>query len=319
MNRLSYEEFLAHGDEFDRAVSRTPEIARFCSSALWQKAAHDTMQQPEEGDEYFIFEEEGNWIVFAERGGRRIFYPLEAAWMFGSPLIGDPLDCLDLLRRATTECLDSPFGFCFGGIRKGGILHRAIMARREECLQFEEFPATDCVGIDLSGGYDEWLARRSKKFRKSIRQLRLPEGVSIEDVSRESPGELFSRIEAVQRETYKWAEGIDIFQVETYRKFYRILLEELHDREDLRILFARREDSDLAYIFGGVQNTTYRGFQMSYIEEAKPLGIGNALQLRNLQLRADEGILHYDLGMHSPYKERWADRWDEYVGAFLVW
>lgn len=319
MRRLTFDEFVAERAGFDGAVRKTPDIATFCSCALWQLAAHATMQRPGPEDEYFIFEDEGNWAVFAERGGRRIFYPLEAAWMFGSPLVGDPLHVLDLLRRASNEHLDSPFGFCFGGIRRGSTLHRAILSRREECLQFEEFDATDCMEIDLTEGVDGWLNRRSRRFRKAVRKRELPEDIRIVDAQETSAEEIFERIVNIQQETYKWREGTDIFQGESYRRFYRTLLDLLHPDGNHRVLFARRGDEDLAYIFGGISNGIYRGFQMSYVETVKELELGNILQVENLRRRAAEGIRRYDLGMYSDYKVRWADRHDEYCGVFMVW
>ena len=57
---------------------------------------------------------------------------------------------------------------------------------------------------------------------------------------------------------------------------------------------------------------------MSYVDSAKDRGIGNALQIENITRVAAEGVTRYDLGMHSPYKERWADTRDAYIGVFVV-
>jgi len=57
---------------------------------------------------------------------------------------------------------------------------------------------------------------------------------------------------------------------------------------------------------------------MSYREEVRSLGLGNRLQLENLRRCAAGGIVRYDLGMHSLYKDRWADRREENTGIFLV-
>ena len=86
----------------------------------------------------------------------------------------------------------------------------------------------------------------------------------------------------------------------------------------MRLLFAQRDGEDLAYIFGGVTGNTYRGLQMSYVEEARTLGLGNRLQLENLLRCSAEGITRYDLGMPSPYKERWADRQEVNTGIFVI-
>jgi len=223
-----------------------------------------------------------------------------------------------LLKSAASEFLSGRVGFCLGGIPKEATLHRSLRSRQSEFLRYEEFPATDCMMIDLSEGYEAWLARRSKKFRKSVRQLRVGDGVEIVDVSAGEPSSVFDRLLAIQEQTYKWEDGTDIFLADDCRSFYRRLLGDLHRSRDLRLLIAQEEGRDLAYIFGGVREKTYRGFQMGYIEAEKKSGLGNALQLANLRARAAEGIITYDLGMHAEYKERWADRREEFVGAFLV-
>ena len=69
---------------------------------------------------------------------------------------------------------------------------------------------------------------------------------------------------------------------------------------------------------GGVFEKIYRGFQMSYDEEYRSFALGNRLQLENISRMIAEGVVHYDLGMHSDYKERWADHREKYRGIFVV-
>lgn len=318
MRRLSLDEFLRERVDFDAAVAKSPGLARFCSSSLWQTAARDSLRTPRSNDEHFIVEDEGNWLLFAEREGNRVFYPFEAAWMFGCPLAGDPLESLALLKSAVAEYLSGRVGFCFGGIPKEGTLHHALRGRRNEFLRYEEFPATDCMTIELSDGYEAWLERRSKKFRKSIRQLKIDDEIEVVSAGNEDPDQLFDRILAIQEQTYKWEDGTDILLGNEYRPFYQSLLKGLQETNGLRLLFARKDGEDLAYIFGGIAGTTYRGFQMGYIESERKSGLGNRLQIENLRARVEEGVTTYDLGMHAEYKERWADRREEFIGAFMV-
>tara|TARA_R110002096_G_scaffold27831_2_gene84615 strand:- start:431 stop:1393 length:963 start_codon:yes stop_codon:yes gene_type:complete len=319
MRRLSYPEFLKRREEFDAAVAGTAEISKFCSSSAWQVAANGFLHESESESEpeFFIVEEEGNWVVLVEREQPGIWFPMESAWMFGSPLIGDLEACVSLLRCAVEE-LKGPVGFCIGGVRKEGELHGHLKELGRKALRYEEFPATDCMRIDLAEGYDAWLARRSKKFQKSVRQLGDNDGCEIVDASLESPDLVFRRILEVQRRTYKWRDGTDIFRNESYVRFYRYLIEQLSESGRLRVLMAQREGADVAYILGGDFAGGYRGLQMSYVETERSTGIGNRLQLENLKQCAKAGLADYDLGMHADYKERWADRQDEYVAVFVV-
>ena len=129
---------------------------------------------------------------------------------------------------------------------------------------------------------------------------------------------IFRRILAIQQRTYKWQEGSDIFQGEDYVLFYRYLMETLSEVGRLRVMFAQQDGEDVAYILGGEFANQYRGLQMSYAESVRSSGIGNRLQLENIRRCAEAGMEAYDLGMHSEYKERWADRRDAYITVFLV-
>ncbi|MEM9281191.1 MAG: GNAT family N-acetyltransferase [Verrucomicrobiota bacterium] len=318
MRELSYSEFKSECGPFDQAVASSRQIARFCSASCWQLAANDYLNGADSTARYRIAEEAGNWICFADLKGRGIWFPLESAWMFGSPLIGDPEEVVDLLRRVSANH-SRPSGYCIGGVQDKSQLGSAISSLGRMALQHDVFPATDCMIIDLGSGYESWLSRRSKKFRKTVRVCEsIEDGVVIEEASEAAPDILLERILNVQRESYKWREGNDIFQMPEYEQFYRSLIERLRESERLRILFAKQEDQDVGYILGGDFAGSYRGLQMSYADSVRSSSIGNRLQLENIKRCVQAGLAIYDLGMHAEYKERWADRTVNYRAHFLV-
>ncbi len=317
MQRIPLEELRERTGAWASAVLRTPGVSVLCSSPPWQLAAHDFLHRDPEPREHLIVEDSGNWMVFARRREDGVCFPLESSWMFGSALAGDPAALTGML-LATPRLLPRPVGLCLGGIRSGGALHDAIRRLRPLVSRYTEFPVTECMLIDLDGGVERWLERRSRSFRRTLREAGKSEDIEIVASGEESSDELFARILAIQKQTYKWREGTDIFQSPEYLDFYRSLLGGLREQGQLRLLFARRGGEDLAYIFGGVVDNSYRGFQMSYREDVRALGLGNRLQWENLRRCENEGITRYDLGMHSPYKERWADRREENTGIFLV-
>jgi hypothetical protein len=326
MQRLSYPEFCESAERYAGDVSVTSEIERFCSGPMWLRAAHDYLHElsvSEEETRHFIVEDDGCWLVFVEREPSGIFFPFERAWVFGCPLIGEPQQSVELLLAAVEEYSARPVGFWVGGVCRDGELHRRLaeLPERGLCDRYSEFDGTNCLTLDLSEGFDAWLARRSKKFRKSLRQAGGLEGLEIEelDCASHSSDEIFQRILGIEHQCYKWERGESIFQSETYGAFYRELLETLHRSGNLRVRVAvdPTKRQDLAYIFGGMDGDAYRGLQMSYIDGERCRGLGNALQIENIRRCIDEGVSVYDLGMHSPYKERWADAQGEYVGVFL--
>jgi len=318
MRRYSHDEFLCERARYDAAVAASPEATPFTSGSLWQVAARETVDPPGPGDEHFVVEDGGRWLLFAERQGRRIFAPYEAMWMFGSPLIGDPRELAGFFESAVETYLRTPAGFVIGGVSAGGRLDEGLRRLGRRWRGWQQFEGTDCMVANLDGDAEAWLARRSARFRKRLLAARLPEGMRIERGEAMAPPQLFERLLAVQRRTRKWREGGDIFLEADFRAFYARLVDGLHAVGGLRALFAVGEGGDAAYLLGGVLGTTYRGLQMGYIESERRAGLGNLLQWRCLQDCAAEGVERYDFGMHAPYKERWTDRRERRVGHFLV-
>ena len=321
MRRLSYYEFQEEQDAFELAVHESDHLAKFCSSLPWQCAAYEHLHGFDFGVQHpgepFIFEEDGIWLVMAERSNN-VYFPFEAAWMFGCPLIGDHVAAIELLETACRQHLGSGFGFVISGVLENSDCHRDLIQLGERSRRYEEFDTTDCLTIDLSEGPEAFLERRSRSFRKGIRQMKDVESLEYQDASREAPDDVLPRIIAIQSRSYKAEEGGDIFSDYRYQNFYRELYERLYRRDSIRTLFARIEGKDVAYIMGGVSGDIYRGFQMSYDNEFRKLALGNRLQLENIRRMSDGGITHYDLGMHSPYKDRWADNRESYKGIFVV-
>ncbi len=321
MRRLSYAEFLARDNEVAAAAAVTPGISVFCSGPVWLQAAREVFGESIPEDRLLIVEEDGAWVILADRAHDGVYLPLEFYWLFANPLLGDPAKSWHLLARVARTYLHQGELICLGGVRRGGDLHQIASSHTLSkvaplCL-IREFPATDCLEIDLRDGVTAWLARRSRKFQKSLRQAHRPDDIEIEDARSHNPVALFERILSIQRDTEKWAGGDDIFQMEPYPRFYKAMLEKLSLRQELRILFARRQDQDLGYIFGGILGTVYRGLQMSYRSSAQPWAIGNLLQIENLKRCADENIQTYDFGMPAEYKLRWTDRTEEYTALLI--
>ncbi len=311
MERLTYQQFLDVRDEFDVAVKATPGISHFCSSSSWAVPAFKGLH---EYDRYntntLIVREDDSWAVFVEKTAN-YFYSFESAWMFQCPLIGP--NAVDLFFRAKDRYFPGLLkGFVIGGVPKDGPVFHDIMESRP-LRHHDSFPATDCMILDLTDGVDAWLARRSKKFRRSIRvsQRKCTEaGVVIHDIEPD-----FNRLMGVQRRTTKWLDGSDILHHDDCKKFYTAMLAE----KGLRLRVATINGEDVAFLLGAVFGKTFRGLQMSYAEEYRHLGLGNFLQIDTMrQVAMHDSVVTYDFGMFSEYKSRWADEMREFVGCFVV-
>ena len=101
------------------------------------------------------------------------------------------------------------------------------------------------------------------------------------------------------------------------REFYQRMLPRLAARGNLRVLFVRQGEEDIAFVFGGLTASSYRGLQLSYDEDFKSLSPGNLAQIAIIQELCGEGIAAYDLGSELDYKSNWAEERFETVSLVI--
>lgn len=319
MNWVDVADLRKRKAEHARAALNTPGVCHFCSGPDWQLPSLDHLFRMSQN--FLVAERNGCWITLGENNDGSGLLPFEPLWGFASPVVGPPDEAVDLFYEAVTEYRsyqERASIVVLMGLNEDGELLATLRERFEDSNEVFESRGTGVMIIDLEDGLDEWLDRRSKKFRRSLHAAeKHAEGVEIIDVSHEDPQRLYDRMLDIQKATYKWKGNEDIFQDESYAHFYFDVLLAMHADGSLRLLIAQRDGVDLAHIFGAVVGTTYRGLQMSYRDEYRSLGLGNYLQWENMQRRAEEGVTCYNLGMPAPYKERWADYEEEHVN--FVW
>jgi hypothetical protein len=160
------------------------------------------------------------------------------------------------------------------------------------------------------------MARRSRNFRRAVQRAARDSraaGIRFESVS---DGALWPRILAVERRSWKGLDGFGIDD-EPMHGFYFEMLTRLQCRGRLRLTLAQRHGEDVGYIMGAIFAGRYRGLQFSFAADQSALGLGNAMQLFEIEQLAALGIGEYDLGTTGEhYKKRWSDR--EVPGTALV-
>jgi CelD/BcsL family acetyltransferase involved in cellulose biosynthesis len=167
----------------------------------------------------------------------------------------------------------------------------------------------------LEGGWDGYLSRRSANTRRNIRkQLRRVDeaGVAYE---RHCPipleaDHLFDRMLAVELQSWKGIAGRGMEQPGV-TDFYRLMLRELSETADARVIMARFEDRDIGFIFGGMLGKIYRGQQFSFVDDWAAGSIGNTLQAEQIKWLCEEGSTRYGLGplkrRRMEYKTHWTE------------
>ena len=307
---LTFDELAENADAFDHLVGGTPDIDHFCSSSAWALPAQRV----------FCPEAEP-WIANSSAGvialmampmgdGRVECMPLESGWGLAAPFAGrEPEGLAEQLFRMWAESPIQIDAVHLSGLRYRGLWMDAVAMRFHATHQLGVWGGCDRRIAQLNGGVEGYLSRRSPKFRANLRRaVRKGEraGLGYEYVTDGDPEAIYARIQSVEGQCWKSAEGAGIDDGLT-RDFYFEIIARLVQRGAFRALFVQHEGADIAYVFGGLWRTLYRGLQLSHRVDAARFSPGNLAQWALIRRLIDEGITVYDLGTEMPYKQRWAE------------
>jgi len=320
MELLDFQALEARADEWDALVSRSPEIDRFCTSSAWISPARASFCP---GARPCIARRDDSAValMIVPIGIRRFGgLPMEAGWGLAAPFAGpDPDAVVGLLADVWAMPPSRMDGLFLSGIPPEGRWMRALIHRfahhriglGERCVRRQ---------ADIGDGMDGFFARRSTKFRATLRRAvrkGAASGVVYERVDEGPLDAVFDRILAVEVQSWKGRDGAGIDH-EPSSGFYRRVLHRLIDRRALRVVFARLDGHDIGYVFGGVMGATYRGLQVSFDDAFAHLAPGNLVQHAMIEWLIEDGITTYDLGTDMPYKQRWAERCMETVTVAIL-
>ncbi len=277
----------------------------FCSSPFWGVPLCAAFH-PEAP--IWVFQKERNLAVLVQHEG--LLLPPDCVWMLGGSVFGpDPGPfCYRLLKEIERDPR-LPRTVLFAGLFSG---HPLICEPVWHGWPHRELAPMGRYVASLEGGIDGFLSRRSRNFRSRLnRSLKAALGGGLEpefwqtapDTARID--ELWHRVLEIEKRSWKGlaGRGIDGSNMD---RFYRTMLPLLAEYEGVRGLFLTRDGEDLAYLFGAVRHTHFRGLQFSYVDSEKG-GLGNVCQYLMLEKLCEEGCLAYDLGQAMEYKARWAD------------
>lgn len=335
MDRLSIDELDDRWVDVEAAVDATPGIDRWCSGPDWQLPVG--LGFAPEAPRLLLADDRLGFALLASyrEAGTDVIGGIEPLWGFASPLVGpDP----GALAKAVGAVLaDEPdwTRVVLPGlppIRRRRAGERGGAAAPDDGRGPDDGDRTTLplavalstlgrVGfgagitrqlIDLTGGFDCWLERRSPKFRRNLRRsVRRADdvGVVIEDVAEDH--DLFERLLAIEHRSWKGRQGSGITG-DGMAVMYRAMTDRLRMRGRLLAHVASLDGVDVGYILGGVRARRYRGLQLSYtndLPDVPDLSVGNTLQAHHLAALTERDLAdHYDLGMDFDYKRRWADR-----------
>ena len=117
---------------------------------------------------------------------------------------------------------------------------------------------------------------------------------------------IYARMLAVERASWKGLGRCGMAESPS-REFYATMLRRLADSGTGRVIFARCDERDVGFIFGGLAGRTYRGQQFSYVEDFRLSSIGSLLQAEQIRWLCEEGVERYDMGPMMDYKRHWTE------------
>lgn len=304
--------------EWTQALQRVEQADPFCCTPEWQMSFHDAFS-PER--RLLIESESNNVIAFAEyKNAPDLVYltPIESHWLFGCPLLG--VNAVELLADRLTEIekLYKPSfpRILISGIRPEGILPPQLFRHLGHLFDFFLHSSSIQCAASLVNGVDGFLSRRSANHRKKLKkQFRRANeaGIYFERVIPDSPEkavETYARMIAVERKSWKGIGKCGMTESPAL-EFYDSMMLRLAKKSGARIIFARHEESDIGFIFGGMTGGIYRGQQFSYDEAWKDYSAGNLMQVEKVRWLCEEGAMRYDMGpIVGPkmgYKKHWTE------------
>jgi hypothetical protein len=311
LESLSLDRLDEEAAAYDAAVRATPDIDRFCSSSAWILPAARYLHP---GGRPFVNRQRANWIAFmrVRWRGLELLRPLEAMWGFPAPVLGEePAAAAEMLLQALVA--DRSWDVCLiGGLAEGSALEHRLRSAAAGYFRIGPGPMTRRHVADLRGGIAAYLGRRSPELRRSLRKAARrarDRGVIFEvadATDADAADELFERLLAIERRCWKSQAGAGI-DSEPMCSFYRDINRRLARSERHRLLFARLDGEDVAYVLGATFAGGYRGLQFSFDQRFAHLSLGNLCQLEEITRLCVEGFVSYDLGMEVPYKRRFGE------------
>jgi hypothetical protein len=307
-----------HQAAWKKAAISTSQADPFCCAPTWQMAFHDAFGPKR----LLMVESHSNSLVaFAEYvspEGKAFLTPVESHWFFGCPLLGrDAVGMFDSMMGDIEKRYAPTFPpIIISGIRPGGVLSRRLIRTFADRFDFYLHSSGVQCAASLAGGVDGYLSRRSANHRKKLRkQFRRAseKGVYFEraaPASFEEARKTYARMMAVELSSWKGIGKCGMAETPA-REFYDSMVKRLASAQGGRVIFARHEEEDVGFIFGGMAGRIYRGQQFSYDERWKSCSIGNLMQVEQIKWLCEEGARRYDMGPIAGPKMGYKSHWTE--------
>jgi CelD/BcsL family acetyltransferase involved in cellulose biosynthesis len=310
-----FEAHIAQPHRHDERVRATPDVDQYCSSSHWTLSAYDAFSGRAQG---LLYEEADASVLvyetmYNERVRARI--SLDAMWGLASSVTWNAARPLqELLAQVVLSEGAEPLFWYLTGIPTELLaeLHYGDSLRNLGVRVRSPGQSTRMIA-SLDSGFDGFLGRRSRKFRKGLRSSTRrchDAGIELRVLRAEdstTADALFHRCLRVESESWKGAGQCGFAEGPMFA-FVQTLCRRSATGPGVDFVLAERDGQDVAFLIGVQHGGVFRGVQMSYDRAWRSLGLGSVLQSEAIRLAAERGAERYDLGSEGlAYKADWAE------------
>lgn len=171
--------------------------------------------------------------------------------------------------------------------------------------------------VELGGGFEPFLAQRSKNLRRSmqkdLRRLEKAGPVAFRLLSRFAPGEVdrcLGEALEIERRSWKRSDGQTVLDAAGIFEFYRREARQLAEWGDLRLAFLDHGGRAVACEFGFTAKGVYHSLKVAYDESLRQYGPGHLLRMhlfRALGENSDAELVDFQ-GPMTDALSQWSTR-----------
>lgn len=310
------EELLANEPAFDALAEATPGIDAFCSSTRWVLPAWRAFGVVGARLEVALEDDIATIVqVFPASDRHLVRAPLDTTWGLASPVLAANWDGLiQGITRLRTQGRWCHLPLFLAGLPRDVSFLRRLDLRMQLLggSLYDTGEAVRRVIASLEGGVDGFLSRRARAFRKGLRQDERDcqaAGVTFEVLQIHTDAELdrwYPIIQSIESRSWKSVndEGANAEPMQT---FVHGVLRRCVRHPGVTLVVARVDGVPVGYLHGALLSGCFRGFQMSFDDGFRCLGLGNRMQLHAIEWLCEHGATSYDLGRDLDYKYRWGE------------
>ncbi|MDY6894519.1 MAG: GNAT family N-acetyltransferase, partial [Thermotogota bacterium] len=202
--------------------------------------------------------------------------------------------------------------------------HHAITSHRFTNLSVHIEHSFESPSFDISGGMDSYLATRSGKFRKRIKQglNRAKRLGSVEyDIVKnmENPNEIVKRLKSLDRKTWQHQNGTGLFSTTENLTFYSALIHDYSEGRPMIVCFLKIDGVDAAYELATSFGSTAFFLKYGYDPAFNKCSPGLLIQTHLSRYVSSLGFKEVDLlGETTTEKARWATHFCKHSNYWFI-